>query len=92
MKGVGLQELNCLKVKLEEGGEGSVLESTEDSGLGAVWILVIISGITFAISLAIDLAIDLAMREANFLLEVELLAELESRRPGLYNILNTFEE
>ena len=67
VKGVGLQELNCLKVKVEEGG-GSILDSTEESGLGAVWIFVIISGITLANSLAIDLA----MREAIFLLELEL--------------------
>jgi len=33
VKGVGLQELNCLKVKVEEGG-GLILDSTEESGLG----------------------------------------------------------
>ena len=31
VKGVGLQELNCLNVKVE--GGGLTLESTEDSGL-----------------------------------------------------------
>ena len=80
VKGAGLQELNCLKVKVEEGG--LILDSTEESGLEVAWIFDIISGITLANSLAIDLA----MREAIFLLELEFFIELESRRPDLYNI------
>ena len=81
VKGVRLQELNCLNVKVE-GGWGSTLESTEDSGLGTAWIFDIISGMTLASSLAIDLA----MIETIFLLELEPLMEPESRLADLYKV------
>ena len=81
VKGVGLQELNSLKVKVEGGGR-STLESTDDSGLGTAWIFDIISGMTLASSLAIDLA----MMEAIFLLELEPLMEPESLLADLYKV------
>ena len=78
MKGVGLHELNCLKVKVEGAGGRSVLESTDDSGFCMDWMSENNLGMTLAISLA--------TREANFRLELELFFELERRLPDPYNI------
>ena len=80
VKGSGLHEVNCLKVKVVLGW--SALESTETLGLEVAWILLMISGKMIAIYLA--------MKANIFLLELclELFPEfrLGKRLEDIYKI------